>query len=73
MIKYDPFWNTLEEKGISTYMLINEYNFSKGLIDNLKHNRSITITTLNDICDKLDIDIDSVLLYTKKKNRGKLS
>ena len=55
MINYDVFWQTLKEKNISTYALIYTYGFSKGLIDNLKHNRSITTRTIADICNKLDI------------------
>lgn len=69
MIKYDAFFKTIKNKNISTYNLINDYGFSKGLIDNLKHNRSITITTLNDICSKLDIGIDDVLTYVKEEKK----
>ena len=51
MITFDPLWKTLKEKNISQYKLLNEYNFSRGTLDNLKHNRSITLTTLNQLCE----------------------
>ena len=35
MITYEPFFETLKVKGISTYRLINEYGFSKGTLDSL--------------------------------------
>lgn len=63
MINYNPFWKTLKKKKISTYTLINKYGFSKGLIDNIKHNRSLTTYTINSILNKLDIDISDFMEY----------
>ena len=65
MITYEPLWNTLKKKGISTYKLINEYHVSKGTIDSLKQNRNIYMRTLNDLCNLLDCDITDVIKYTK--------
>lgn len=65
MISYDPLWETLRKRGISIYQLINTYNFSRGTIDNLKHNRSITMASLNQLMEKLEIyDISEVIRYT---------
>lgn len=68
MINYDVFWETIKERKITTYSLINDYGFSKGLIDNLKHNRAITTTTLDDICNKLEIEPENVISYKRDKN-----
>lgn len=65
MITYDPFFQTLKRKGITTYKLVNEYGFSKGTLDSLKQNRNVTIETLNAICNLLDCEIDDVIKYTK--------
>ena len=65
MINYNKFWETIKRKNISTYNLINDYGFSKGLIDNLKHNRSITMTTLNDICNKIGCNPNDVIEYVE--------
>lgn len=65
MITYDPFFDTLKRKNISTYKLINEYSFSKGTLDSLKQNKNITMATLNYICNLLECEVDDVIQYTK--------
>ena len=65
MITYDNLWQTLNDRGIKKQELVDKYNFSKGMIDNLNHNRSITIYTLNEICRILDLTPDQVIAYTK--------
>ena len=65
MITYDNLWQTLNDRGIKKQELVDKYNFSKGMIDNLNHNRSITIYTLNEICRILDLTPDQVITYTK--------
>lgn len=69
MITFDPLWETMK-KGVSTYTLITKYSFSKGTLDALKHNRSITLATLNDICFILDCTVEEVILYIPDKNSG---
>lgn len=66
MITYEPLWETLRKKNISTYKLLNEYGISRGMLDNLKHNRSITITTLNELCTLLDCDVTDIIQYQKE-------
>ena len=51
MISYAPLYKTLKEKGISTYKLINEFGVSRSMIDRLKHNKPITTTTINELCN----------------------
>ncbi len=65
MISYEPFFETLKEKNITTYKLITRYNISRSLIDRLKHNKPITTVTLNDLCSILDCKVEDVVLYTK--------
>ena len=65
MITFDPLWETLKDKGISQYNLIENCEMSRGMLDNLKHNRSITLHTLNDLCNMLDCDISDIIEYTK--------
>ena len=49
LITFDPLWETMRKKGVTTYTLITRYSFSKGTLDALKHNRSITLATLKAI------------------------
>lgn len=65
MITYEPFFDTLRLKRITTYKLVNDFGFSKGTLDSLKQNRNITMETLNNICNLLDCDIYDVIKYTK--------
>lgn len=65
IISYEPLWETLKKRNISIYKLINTYNISRGTIDNLKHNRSITMSSLNQLMKTLGItDITEVIRYT---------
>ena len=63
MITFDPLWNTLKRKGITQYMLIKDYGFSTGTLDALRKNRSITLNTLNDLCNILQCDILDIIQY----------
>lgn len=40
----------MEQKGITTYALINRYGINPRTIHNLKHNKSITMFTLEKLC-----------------------
>ena len=63
MISYDPLWETMRRKGVSTYAMIKNYNFIKGTLDSLNHNRNISTATLNDICRILSCRVEDVLRY----------
>ncbi len=65
MISYEPFYNTMKEKGVTTYKLINEFNVSRSLLDRLKHNKPITTVTINDLCRFLDCGVEGIIEYTK--------
>lgn len=67
MISYAPLWETMKKKQISTYTLIKEHGFSKGTLDALKHDRNITMATLNDICNLLQCRPEDVIEYTPDK------
>ncbi len=64
MIDYSPLWNTLKKKKISTYRLLKEYNFSKGTLDSLKHNRSVTLNTIDTLCMILQVPIEDIVNIT---------
>lgn len=64
MITYDPLWETMKRKGISTYALIKDYSFSRGTLDSLKQNKNISTATLNDLCNILGCEVQDVLRFT---------
>jgi len=63
LITYDPLWETMRQKGITTYTLIKNYSFSRGTLDSLKHNRNISTATLNDLCKILSCNVEDILRY----------
>jgi Predicted transcriptional regulator len=63
VISYGPMWETMKQKGITTYQLIKDYGFSRGTLDSLKQNRNISTATLNDICAILSCSVEDVLQY----------
>ncbi|WP_275563899.1 helix-turn-helix domain-containing protein [Otoolea muris] len=65
VITFSPLWQTLKDRGITQYDLLNKYEMSRGMLDNLKHNRSITLNTLNDLCNMLDCNITDIIEYKK--------
>ena len=67
MITYDPLWETMKRKGISTYALIKDYSFSRGTLDSLKQNKNISTATLNDLCNILCCEVQDVLRFTPDK------
>ncbi|MBQ9773531.1 MAG: helix-turn-helix transcriptional regulator [Clostridia bacterium] len=67
MISYEPFYKTLQAKGISTYKLINQFGISRSLLDRLKHNKPISTVTLNDLCGILDCRVEDILIFIKEQ------
>lgn len=61
MISYEPFFKTLEKKGISQYTLINDYNISRGTLDAMRKNKNMTLKTLEDFCVILDCRIEDIV------------
>ena len=63
MISYEPLWETMRKKGISTYALQKYYHFSRGTLDSLKQGRNISTVTLNDLCNILECRVEDVLIH----------
>ncbi|MBR7178393.1 MAG: helix-turn-helix domain-containing protein [Oscillospiraceae bacterium] len=63
MISYEPLWKTMEQKGITTYVLINRYGINPRTIHNLKHNKSITMFTLEKLCAILECQADEIVQF----------
>ena len=67
MISYGPLWKTMEEKGVSTYALINKYGISARTINNLKHNKSITLYTMEKLCQILQCQAEGIVVFLSDK------
>lgn len=61
MISFAPLWKTLERKNITQYMLIHEFGVSTGTLDTLRKNNSVTLRTIEDLCQILQCPIEDVV------------
>ena len=67
MIVYDRFWETMKRKGISQYKLLKEYGFSSGQLDRIRRGESITMYTLNTLCEILNCQVEDSVEYRPDK------
>ena len=63
MISYKPLWETMKTKGITTYMLINNYGINPRTVHNLKHNKSITLYTMEKLCKILECQAENIVSF----------
>lgn len=66
-ISYDPFWRTIEEKGLNQYILINKMGVRNSLIHKLRHNMDIRLFTLADLCEKLNCKVEDIVEVVEEK------
>lgn len=69
MISFEPLWETMKQKGVTTYALIHNYGINPRTINNLKHNKSITLNTLELLCNILDCQAEGIVLFTPNKEQ----
>ena len=68
MIKYDPLWRTLNEKGISQYQLIIDYGIDKAQLQRLRQNLVVKTLILNRLCQILNCRIEEIMEYVPDDN-----
>lgn len=68
MIKYDPLWRTLKEKGISQYQLIKDYDIDKAQLQRLRQNLVVKTLILNRLCQILNCRIEEIMEYVPDDN-----
>lgn len=63
MISYEPFWKTLKEKKITTYMLIHQHNISSATIDRIRKGQGISTMKIDDFCRILQCNVSDIIDY----------
>ncbi|MBU5446327.1 helix-turn-helix domain-containing protein [Blautia sp. MSJ-36] len=63
MISYKPFYETLLRKNLTEYWLIFKQGISPNTLHRMKHQKPITTTTLNTLCEILDCEVSDILKY----------
>lgn len=65
MFSYEPMWETMKRKGITQYQLIKKHGISSGTLDALRKNQSITMHTLDSLCQMLDCEPNDIVKIVK--------
>lgn len=66
MISYKPLWETMEKQGITTYALINRHGINPRTVHNLKHNKSISLYTLEKLCKILNCQAENIVIFEEE-------
>lgn len=59
MISYEPMFETMKQKGITTYYLY-QHGIDKKTIYRIKHGENITLAMIERICLLLDCELQDV-------------
>lgn len=65
MISYQPFYDTLQKKGITEYSLIFKEGVSANTLHRMHKGEAITTKTLDILCFILDCEVSDILQYDK--------
>lgn len=68
MMSFEPLWNTMKTKNVSCYALIYKHNIGRSMMDKLKHDRNVTLSTVNRLCEILDCRVEDVVVYKKDED-----
>lgn len=62
MMDYTPLWQTMQEKGITQYYLLQNGIDNKTL-DALKKNKNVTVLTLEKLCRIIGCTPNDIILF----------
>lgn len=65
MIRFDKLWETMKQKGVSTYMLREKCGIDNKTIRRLRANENIETKTLNKLCTVLDCALSDIAEFVK--------
>ena len=67
VIDYSPLWETMKQRHISQYALINK-GIDKHTLDQLRKNQNITILTVEKLCNILNCTPNDVFAFKDEKD-----
>lgn len=62
MISYNPLWKTMKDNEVTTYQLIQK-GIDKRTIHNLKHNKNVTVLTIEKLCNILECKMTDIVEF----------
>lgn len=63
LISFEPFWETLKKKGVSTYTLIKKHNISSATIARMKKGDGISTMKIDDFCKILNCNVEEIIRF----------
>lgn len=68
MIDYSPFWNILEHSDENWYTLSKEHQISASILYRMKHNRDISMSTVDRLCRIFHCQPGDLMTYIFSEN-----
>ena len=64
MITFEPLWETMRTRKVTTYQLREHHGIDSRTIRRLRNNQNITTDTLNKLCRILECTPADILAYS---------
>ena len=65
-ILFSPLWETMKEKGITTYDLKMKLRIGGGTYNRLKKGESISTNTVGILCEYLNCEVKDIMVWEKE-------
>ena len=65
MIDYTPLWQTMKEQNITQYRLLKDGIVDNKTLDGVKHNKNITLLTLERLCKYLNCTPNDIIRFVE--------
>ena len=66
MIIFDKLWETMKQKGVTTYKL-RENGICSRTVKRLRTNGSVETKTIDKLCDILNCNVEDIIMHIKSK------
>ena len=66
MIIFDRLWETMEKKGVSTYVLREECGIDSKTVRRLRANENIETKTLDKLCKALNCSLEDIAEFVEE-------
>ncbi len=63
MISYDKFWETLKNKEVSTYALVEKHGLSSSVLQRMRNGEYLSLRKIDDLCRILECEIGDIVEY----------
>jgi DNA-binding Xre family transcriptional regulator len=70
MISYDVFWETLKQKNISQYSLIEKHGISSSVLTRIRRGDYLGLRKVEDLCMILSCDVQDIVTYIPDKKEN---